>query len=131
MGKRRETYIIDTVRNTITNGPDLKMKRFAHGCEKINVNGESFILVSGGYCASTSTEVLSVANYRNGGWQYGPNLPVNMADHEMVSSSNNQDLYTFGNGYSGNKKDIFKFSCSGNINSCQWTKSNLKLKYGR
>ena len=50
----------------------------------------------------------------------------------MVASPNNQALYTFGNGARlDNNKDIFKFSCSGNINSCQWTKSNLKLKYGR
>ena len=60
----------------------------------------------------------------------GPNLPVNMADHEMIASPNNQVLYTFGNQYSP-QEDIYKFSCSGNINSCQWTKSNLKLKYGR
>ena len=61
----------------------------------------------------------------------GPNLPVEMAYHEMVSSPNNQDLYTFGNTWDDNNQDIYKFSCSGNINSCQWTKSNLKLKYGR
>ena len=60
----------------------------------------------------------------------GPNLPVEMAYHEMVSSPNNQALYTFDNGY-GHQEDIHKFSCSGSINSCQWTKSNLKLKYGR
>ena len=60
----------------------------------------------------------------------GPNLPVNMAEHEMVASPNNQVLYTFGNDYRP-REDIFKFSCSGSINSCQWTKSNLKLKYGR
>ena len=60
----------------------------------------------------------------------GPNLPVEMGYHEMVASPNNQALYTFGNGY-GHQEDIYKFSCSGNINSCQWTKSNLKLKYGR
>ena len=151
-GYRRETYIIDTVRNTITNGPNLKMGRAAHGCEKVTMNGESFVIVSGGLNATQSTEVLSVANYRNG-WQYGkncikmffklgifllilcmylgPNLPVGMAEHEMVASPNNQVLYTFGNYYGGNNKDIFKFSCSGNINSCQWTKTNLKLKYGR
>ena len=150
-GERRETYIIDTDKNTITNGPNLKTGRYHHGCEKIDVNGESFIVVSGGY-GVRSTEVLSVANYRNGGWQYGkncikmffklgifllilciylgPNLPVNMAEHEMVASPNNQVLYTFGNDYHP-REDIYKFSCSGNINLCQWTKSNLKLKYGR
>ena len=70
--KRRETYIIDTVRNTITNGPNLKTGRYDHGCEKIDVNGESFIVVSGGY-GVRSTEVLSVTNNRNG-WQNGKNL---------------------------------------------------------
>ena len=60
----------------------------------------------------------------------GPNLPVSMVEHEMVASPNNQVLYTFGNQYSP-REDIYQFSCSGNINSCQWTKSNLNLKYGR
>ena len=60
----------------------------------------------------------------------GPNLPAKMAYHKMVASPNNQVLYTFGNTF-GNKQDICKFLCSGNINSCQWTKSNLRLKYGR
>ena len=60
----------------------------------------------------------------------GPNLLVEMGHHEMVASPNNQVLYTFGNEY-WHQEDIYKLSCSGNINSCQWTKSNLKLKYGR
>ena len=76
-GYRRETYIIDTVRNTITNGPNLKMGRAAHGCEKVTMNGESFVIVSGGLNATQSTEVLSVANYRNG-WQYGKNCIKNV-----------------------------------------------------
>ena len=61
----------------------------------------------------------------------GPNLPIKMPDHEMVASPNNQVLYTFGNEHTVNHNDVYKFSCSGNINSCQWTKGNLKLKYGR
>ena len=76
-GERRETYIIDTDKNTITNGPNLKTGKYAHGCEKIDVNGESFIIVSGGIAASTSTEVLSVGNYSNG-WQYGKNCIKNV-----------------------------------------------------
>ena len=76
-GERRETYIIDTDKNTITDGPNLKTGRYAHGCEKIDVNGESFILVSGGFTASKLPEVLSVGNYSNG-WQYGKNCIKNV-----------------------------------------------------
>ena len=74
---RRETYIIDTDKNIITNGPNLKTARWAPGCEKLIVNGESYIVVSGGCGATRSTEVLSVANYRNG-WQYGKNYIKNV-----------------------------------------------------
>ena len=44
-GYKRDTYIIDIVKNTLSNGPSLLKGRQAHGCEKLNVNGESFIII--------------------------------------------------------------------------------------
>ena len=68
---RRETYLINIDNNTISNGPKLLRGRYRHGCQKVTVNGESFIIVAGGTGgAERSTEVLSVANYRNG-WKNG------------------------------------------------------------
>ena len=61
----------------------------------------------------------------------GQDLPVQRQDNEMVSSPDKKSIYVIG-GYEGEeKKDIYKFSCTGAINTCKWTKSKTALKYGR
>ena len=61
----------------------------------------------------------------------GVHLPVNLAEHEIVASEDNKYLYTIGNDYSSNNKDIFKFTCTNSIKNCSWTKILTKLQYGR
>ena len=64
----------------------------------------------------------------------GRNLPVKIAVHQVVASPDRKYLYTIGNGYDTNNKDIFKFSCTGNpgiASNCNWTKIPTKIKYGR
>ena len=56
-------------------------------------------------------------------------MPNGSYSHEMVSSSDKKSVYLIG-GIS-NKKNIFKFSCTGAINTCKWTKSKTALKDGR
>ena len=43
-------------------------------------------------------------------------LGVSISRSELVPSNGN--LYLFGN----NNQDIYKYSCAGSINSCEWTK---------
>ena len=58
----------------------------------------------------------------------GQDLPVQRYSHEMVSSPDKKSVYLIG-GYSN--KEIYKFSCTGAINTCKWTKSKTELKYER
>ena len=56
-------------------------------------------------------------------------MPVQRYYNEMVSSPDKKSIYVIG-GNDG-EKDIYKFSCTGAINTCKWTKSKTALKYGR
>ena len=145
----KRTYFVDMTDNTVTDGPDLINARFRHACSEMTVKGEKFIIVtgglglggSGGMPSKTSTEYLSKSNYdlnseSNGGWQVGTDLPVPIYDHQMVSSPDNQYVYTIGtagwcNSVRCNTKEIYKYSCNGRIIDCEWTKIETQLKYGR
>ena len=75
-----------------------------------------------------------MAHETNNGLILGRDLPVNIARHQVVASPDRKCLYTIGNTYSTNNKDIFKFSCTGNpgiASNCNWTKIPTELKYGR
>ena len=52
--------------NTFTNGPNLLAARYKFACHTMQVNGEDFIIVAGGYGASKSTEYLQKTNYGSG-----------------------------------------------------------------
>ena len=60
----------------------------------------------------------------------GDDLPVTKFYFQMVETLDKTAVYAIG-GDGDNPKDIYKFSCSGAINTCKWTKSNTALKYGR
>ena len=51
----------------------------------------------------------------------------------MVASSDKQYLYVIGNYHYvvGHRHEIYKFSCNGNINDCEWAKIETELAYGR
>ena len=137
----RGTYFVDIKKKTVTNGPDLINARSHHGCSEMIVDGEEFIVVTGGVSGDSrgkpfavkSTEYLSKANFEDDGWQEGAALPVPVLDHQMVSSSlDKQFVYTIGNDLGAYDKDIFKYTCPSNdIKQCVWTKAKTKLKYGR
>ena len=65
-----ETYFVDLVNETISPGPKLNKKRSHHACAEMIVNGQDAIVVTGGYDAKISTEILVKSNLRNG-WQMG------------------------------------------------------------
>ena len=65
------------------------------------------------------------------GFILGVDLPVRIYAHEMVASKDNKVLYTIGNLYPDNDKDIYKFACTNSITNCSWTKISTELQYGR
>ena len=68
---RSETYFINIANNEVTNGPNLINERFEHACSQMIVNGEEFVVVTGGFgTGKRSTELLSKSNIQNG-WQAG------------------------------------------------------------
>ena len=60
-------------------------------------------------------------------------MPITKYYFQMVETLDKTAVYAIG-GYGAhryNPSDIYKFSCSGAINTCKWTKSKTVLKYGR
>ena len=58
-------------------------------------------------------------------------MPVSKWHFQMVSTLDKKALYAIGGYDSGYSKDIFKFHCPGDINTCRWTISETTLKLGR
>ena len=71
---RSETYFVFLNNETLTNGPELLDIRYGHACGEMVLNGESYIMVIGGYgqyhALQKSTEILSKSNLGNG-WKKG------------------------------------------------------------
>ena len=72
---RRETHFVNMASNTVSNGPNLLTARRFFGCHTMNVSGEEYIIVAGGYWTEKSTEYLPVAN-SGSGWQNSKNWTV-------------------------------------------------------
>ena len=72
---RDESYFINVKTNQRTNGPSLNIARSSHGCGELEVNGRTFIIVTGGWHGAPlrSTEILDKNNFGQG-WQKGKNL---------------------------------------------------------
>ena len=70
---RRETYFFNMANNERTDGPSLLTGRNNFACNTMNVNGEDYIIVDGGF--EKSTEFLPMANYGSG-WQKSKNWTV-------------------------------------------------------
>ena len=132
---QKATYFVNIEKKTVIKGPDLKKARYYHACGEMIVDGEEFIVVTGGhgmaYWGSTqnSTEYLSKANFEDVGWQEGAQLPVHIFNHQqMVTSPDKQFVYTIGNGHRAYNKDIYKYTCPNNdIKQCVWTKAKTKV----
>merc|ERR1711963_374774 len=120
----RDTYFIHMGNNTIADGPKLTLGRYSHGCHEMIINGQDCVVVTGGFGALNSTEILVKSNLANG-WMLGPDLPIKIAYHQMVSSPDKQSGYTIGGHDDDRNKDIFKFSCS-NTGTCQWNRVDTK-----
>ena len=73
---RAETYFVNVETNQLTNGPSLKTARSSHGCGELEVDGKSYVIVSGGYNNDgglRSTEILDKDKVVQG-WQNGKNI---------------------------------------------------------
>ena len=71
---RRETFFINMGNETRTPGPKLMQGRFHHACNQMTVDGDSFVIVTGGY-PHYSTEILSKSSFGKG-WQKGKKLNI-------------------------------------------------------
>ena len=67
---RNETFFINIKTDQLTKGPSLKVARWAHACGELEVNGKSYIIVTGGFNNVISTEFLEKDNVEQG-WQKG------------------------------------------------------------
>ena len=85
---KRETYFINVKTNQRTNGPILNIPRYLHSCGELEVNGNTYIIVSGGYkdYDLRSTEVLDKSNVGQG-WEKGKSLKfsLNICLHDNFS----------------------------------------------
>ena len=73
---RDESYFINVKTNQRTNGPSLNTPRSAHACAELQLNGNTYIVVTGGYDNTVQlkpTEILDKSNVGQG-WQQGKNL---------------------------------------------------------
>ena len=74
-GARKQTYFVDMNNNAYTNGPNLLAGRYYFACHTMKVNGEDFIIATGGSGSSgsgRSTEYLQRANWKSG-WKRSKN----------------------------------------------------------
>ena len=69
-----KTFFINMGNKTLTVGPKLMEGRIQHACNEMTINGESHIIVSGGYGVK-STEILSKSSFGKG-WQKGKKLNI-------------------------------------------------------
>ena len=121
------TFIYNFEEDTWTSGPDLMVPRENHACSTyLNSNGHKKIMVTGGFNGTslTSTEVLDL-EYPHGTWQFGPELPVVLHGHSMVSLENTVYVlggYSYGSGY---QSKIYKL-----VNN-QWEELPQSLKQAR
>ena len=84
--RRAETYFINVRTNTLKNGPSLNNARTSFACEELKVEGKSYIVVSGGWGALSSTEVLDKDNIDQG-WQKGTRTNIFPVRYEVSLNS--------------------------------------------
>ena len=85
----RQTYFINMANNRITNGPNLLTARRFFACHTMQVNGEDFIIVAGGWGRQGSSpegsmEYLHKANYASG-WKKGKSTLSKHNYHKEMS----------------------------------------------
>ena len=59
-------------------------------------------------------------------------MPVPNKEFAIVTSVDKKSLYAIaGSGSGGSSSDIYKYSCTGHINTCKWTETSTTLKFAR
>ena len=148
----RKTYFVNIKSGLKEEGPLLKIGRFNHGCERIEVNGASILIVAGGegsvkkYNYSfqlkylSSMEYLDLSKWKDG-WKLGPDLPFGIGVPNLVSSLDQSSLYAIGGEadfrYRHDKKinmGILEYHCKGHhslMKNCQWQIMDQQLNHKR
>ena len=148
----RKTYFVNIKSGLKQEGPLLKIGRFNHGCERIEVNGASLLIIAGGEGRSerrfegltylTSMEYLDLSKLKNG-WTFGPDLPFGIGVPKLVASLDRSSLYAIGGEAFGKYKGvpdkkinmgILEYYCKGQkslMKECQWKIMDQQLNHYR
>ena len=116
---------------TLTEGPELLVKRYSHGCGMVSIKGKDVAFVAGG--RSTPDEPLKSTEYlvledETSAWQPGPDLSVLVPYARLITSRNKLSLFSIG-GRDGTA--IEKLVCQDTPQSCQWEEIGTQLKSER
>ena len=154
----RKTFFVNFKSGLKQEGPLLNIGRFNHGCERIEVNGASILIVAGGegnvkdwdlthshgntLWYLSSMEYLDLSNWKNG-WKVGPDLPFRIGVPKLVASLDRSSLYAIGgealvkDRYMYDKKinmGILEYNCKGQhslMKDCQWQIMDQQLNHHR
>ena len=148
----RKTYFVNIKSGLKQKGPLLKIGRFNHGCERIEVNGASLLIIAGGEGRSerrfegltylSSMEYLDLSKLKNG-WKLGPDLPFGIGVPKLVASLDRSSLYAIGGEAFGKYKGvpdkkinmgILEYHCKGQkslMKECQWKIMDQQLNHYR
>ena len=148
----RKTYFVNIKSGLKQKGPLLKIGRFNHGCERIEVNGASLLIIAGGEGRSerrfegltylSSMEYLDLSKLKNG-WTFGPDLPFGIGVPKLVASLDRSSLYAIGGEAFGKYKGvpdkkinmgILEYHCKGQkslMKECQWKIMDQQLNHYR
>ncbi len=117
-----------------TEGPELKIKRRYHSCQRIKRNKESqemSIIVAGGFGDGSSTlSSVEILDEGSNEWQTGPELPFGIAESQMVEDQNGGVVLIGGYSSSGKILDnLYQLSHGGQ--DAVWTKMEQTMQTGR
>ena len=132
-----KSYVINVESKVIESGPELMHARDVHACSEIEIDGKQYIIIAGGSFqidqkVLSSTELLDRYDFSQG-WQKGADLPTPLHSHQMVSSPDKKKVYAIGGkfGIHAGEYNIYQYTCSGDITTCQWNQIETKLKERR
>jgi hypothetical protein len=116
-----------------TEGPELKNKRGYHSCGKIRRNKasqEMSIIVAGGYYGGSYLSSVEILDEGSNEWQTGPELPLGIAESQMVEDQNGGVVLIGGYSPSVGRLDtLYQLSHGGQ--DAVWTKMEQKMNTGR
>ena len=124
-------------------GPYSLVERTKHSCQEMEIDGKPYIIVAGGHNENgfvRSTEILDLNDFEKG-WQPAGDLPLHgLEGHQMVASKDKKSVFAIGGQqvyqlgtnsftWSNDPREIYKFTCTGELSTCQWSKLDYELMW--